>query len=452
MTPSRRIRRAPLSDRVKAYLNPWDFLLWLSEEINDSEWQEVCTQWATPAGIVINIVFMIARANVGGDDAARGDEVFGDYNERFGSGWLAWFVRCSHTPSTVQELLTVKQASFLVHILSFLSVLNAFYTFSRKRHYRLFEANVDVAPSTPSARRVKVDSSPLSYSPLQFLSSIFSQSGAESRAHPDAARDVWELAVWDPTPLCLRLFCLFSPGHVLVYWLFLPLRPLDPRPSVTVVTTISVVALFSISLLTLQSFFTQQARDTALVHKEVANEYDAKFVHPTLNKPVRDVGTQMIPAKYAKSIPEVQTYTPTTYVNRGFQVSPNPNYTAHIDPDSAIRRESRLQRAVTTPSLHSPGIAADGDFSSPIRPTPTPAMRAPAFRASTGSANVGDSAGFRVYNQARSPLRKQAGANLMRESSPLKQSTVLDQPNGISARTSASRPATDGLKRERRPY
>ena len=66
---------------------------------------------------------------------------------------------------------------------------------------------------------------------------------AESRAHPDASKDVWELAVWDPTPLSLRMFCMFSPGHVLVYWLFLPTAVADPRPSTTVVTTIIFVAL-----------------------------------------------------------------------------------------------------------------------------------------------------------------------------------------------------------------
>src|ERR1700722_2839789 len=137
---------------------------------------------------------------------------------------------------------------FIVHSLTLISLSNAFYTFYRRRHYRLFEQSIDAPPSTPSAHRVRVDSSPISSSPLRFLSSIIASTNAESRAHPDATRDVWELAVWDPSPLCLQLFCLFSPGHVLVYWLFLPVASLDPRPSVTVVITMILAALLSVQL------------------------------------------------------------------------------------------------------------------------------------------------------------------------------------------------------------
>lgn len=95
MTPPRRVRKAPLADRVQAYLNPWDFLLWLSEEINSSEWQDCLSQWAIPGGIAANIVFLVARANTGGSSFARNDDVFGDYHERGGTGWLAWFVSAS---------------------------------------------------------------------------------------------------------------------------------------------------------------------------------------------------------------------------------------------------------------------------------------------------------------------------------------------------------------------
>ena len=90
------------------------------------------------------------------------------------------------------------------------------------RHYRLFEANIERKPETPSAKRVKVQSDPTTSSPLRLLSSIMPTETAESRAHADKKNDVWELSVWDPLPVCLRLFCLFSPGHVLVYMLFLP--------------------------------------------------------------------------------------------------------------------------------------------------------------------------------------------------------------------------------------
>jgi hypothetical protein len=210
------------------------------------------------------------------------------------------------------------QAAVAVHLLTYFSIANAVYTYSRKRHYRLFESSIDAPQSTPSARRVRVDSSPVASSPLRFLTSILGDTSAESRAHADPTRDVWELAVWDPLPICLRLFCFFSPGHVLVYWLFLPTLTSDPRPSVTVFTTIILEILLSSQLFLLQSAFSQQEKDSAIIHKEVMNEYDIKYVHPRLNPLVRDVSTQFAgPDCEGRSDEcDVETYTPT-------QMTPN---------------------------------------------------------------------------------------------------------------------------------
>lgn len=90
---TRLVRRAPLLERIKAYINPLDFLLWLSEEISGNEWDDFQKRWATPAGLMLNLVFMIARANAGSRTTDADSDVFGDAYERRGSGWLAWFVR-----------------------------------------------------------------------------------------------------------------------------------------------------------------------------------------------------------------------------------------------------------------------------------------------------------------------------------------------------------------------
>lgn len=295
----------------------------------------------------------------------------------------------------------------MVHLLTLLSTLNAFYTFWRKRHYRLFESSVDTVPSTPSAHRVRIDSSPLSSSPLRFLASIITASSAESRAHPDAERDVWELAVWDPLPVCLRLFCYFSPGHVLVYWLFLPTLPSDPRPSTTIVTTIIIGVLLSFQLSSLTSSFSQQSKDAALIHKEVLNEYDTKYVHPRTQPVMRDVGTQFTEqASYNPTRDEkyntVDTYRPAVVINRGFKTNPNPNYAKHLGQE-ARPPSSRLSSAepVFTP-------AHQRDASSPVRPNT--AIRQPQFRASLGPSG-GDGGSLGVYSHAQSPLRKSASTN-----------------------------------------
>lgn len=350
----------------------------------------------------------------------------------------------------------------MVHFLTILSVANAVYTFTRKRHYRLFEASVEVRPNTPSARRVRVDSSPLSFLPLRYLSRVLATNSAESRAYPDASKDVWELAVWDPTPFCLRLFTLFSPGHVVVYWMFLPLAPLDPRPSVTVVTTIFLAALLSAQLTVLHRSFSQQSKDSALIHKEVQNEYDTKFVNPTLNRPVRDVGTQILFNSTPSKASEVHTYTPTTFVNRGFRVNPNPNYAAQYDPDGGFSTPTRpqLSRSAGTPKLRDSGTTALRQSSYLRNPTGT---ASPAI-------GGGDGGHLGIFSQAHSPLKRPANptpgatgrhstgfdslrerGGFLREGSPLKRSST---PGAVESTANGSLGRHDrvSLFKDRRPY
>ena len=313
------------------------------------------------------------------------------------------------------------QATFIVHLLSLMSFVNAIYTFYRKRHYRLFEAPVDAPPSTPSARRVRVDSSPVSSSPLRFLSGVMGSNSAQARAHPNSKTDVWEISVWDPTPLCLKLFCLFSPGHVLMYWFFLPTLPEDPRPSTTVVTALSLAILLSVQLLLLQQSFSQQSKDSSLIHKEVFNEYDIKYVHPHTHPLMRDVGTQVSSSggKLGRSPARsdgVDTYMPVTIVNKGFQTNPNPNYLGHVDPDAYKAQEtpnrapSRNPAASSaqTPSFYTP--LPTRDFPSPLQQRTAFRKPQPQQRASVGP-GTGDGGSLGVYSHAHSPLKKAASQN-----------------------------------------
>jgi hypothetical protein len=87
----RLVRRQPLSERIKAYLNPLDFLLWLSEEIDSSDWDQLEKDWALPLGAALNVVFLIARANCGRRISRAEDDVFGD--DSGGVSWVNWLVR-----------------------------------------------------------------------------------------------------------------------------------------------------------------------------------------------------------------------------------------------------------------------------------------------------------------------------------------------------------------------
>ncbi len=317
--------------------------------------------------------------------------------------------------------------------------MNASYTFYRQRHYRLFESSVDTPPSTPSAHRVRVDSSPIASSPLRFLSKMLASENAEARSHPDATRDVWEIAVWDPTPVSLRMFCLFSPGHILVYWLFLPTAISDPRPSTTVITTVVLVGLLSAQMLLLQSSFSQQSKDASVIHKEVMNEYDTKYVHPRTQPQMRDVGTQYCNSRrLTGGLPQcedesesVDVYAPTFIINRGFHTRPNPNYAKHVDPDGFAWRAMPSGGTSTSIASSVQTPAHLRDASSPVRPQT--AIRQPQFKA----AGTRDGGSLGVFSHANSPLRKSASTNFVgpqgqreRSLSPLKRSSLAPMSNG----------------------
>ncbi|WPG99872.1 Hypothetical protein R9X50_00269200 [Acrodontium crateriforme] len=421
----RLVRRAPLKDRIKAFLDPEEFLFWLSEQIHDDTFEELLKEWATSIGVGLNILFIIARGASTASTSSGLDDVFGEGDEGVsGSGLISWI------------------AAFIVQSLTILCCINAVYTFARKRHYRLFEQSVHVAPATPSAHRVLVNDSPAASSPLRFLRSVIDTTVAAAIAPkdntPDAEREVWELRVWDPTPLNLTIFTLFSPGHLLLYYSLLPPAAKDQRPSLTVLTAIAFGALLSLQLSMLKSSFTQQAKDAALVHGEVMNEYDTKFVRPALQRPVRDVGIQTQSSSPTTSrsdgmsTREVDVYPPTTILKREFRTNPNPNYATYYDPSTKnsgsdaeepsthglklLRRQSSNFTPTShtndaTPSLSTamtgtttPGMTQT-DFSSPLKP------HHERVRSRTSHTIASDGGNMGVYSHAASPMRKHSIGN-----------------------------------------
>ncbi|KXJ92198.1 hypothetical protein Micbo1qcDRAFT_233497 [Microdochium bolleyi] len=296
----RLVRRKPLLERIKSAMDPMDFLLWLSEEIETRDWDSQTI--GTQIGIGMNFAFLVARANSGSTKSAA-DSVF---DEPSISGWVAFLV------------------GTVVWSLMAFSICNAFYTMTRARYYRLFEADVETKPATPSARRVRVKDDMPTASPLRFIADMVAPDNAESRAHPDKAHDVWQLSVWDPLAISLRIFSLFSPAHILVYWVFLPLEALAKQPSVTVFNCLLLQAVISAQLWLVQSRYAGQIRDTAVVQKEVMHEYDAKFVHPRLFPSVRDAGTQLVTDASGTGESYVELGKPHVQLKRGFHTRPNP--------------------------------------------------------------------------------------------------------------------------------
>ncbi|KAI1352301.1 hypothetical protein F5Y01DRAFT_314041 [Xylaria sp. FL0043] len=392
----RLVRKRPFAERVKAILNPMDFLLWLSEEFETHDWSSKTV--GTQLGLAMNFIFLLARANSGGTRVA--DPVFEDGTSS--SGWIAYLIGA------------------VIWFLIAFSSLNAYYTMSRSRTYRLFEADVEKKPETHSARRVRVQSSPVSSSPLRLLADVMSSESAESRAHPDSNRDVWEISMWDPLPMSLQMFCLFGPGHILVYMMFLPLAPLDARPSVTVFNCLVLQAILSLQLLLFQSRFSQQNKDSSIIQKEVMHEYDTKLVHPLMYPTVRDAGTQFSRDDFGNDTESVVVGTPTVQLRRGFKTRPNPNYTKHIDPDHTGPKQ--LNNTMNS-SLFTPPVATrqTGQFGGDTRnrmasvkperrstPGPTP-LREGTIQPTTYTSiatGTGNGGYLGVMNHPNSPLKK----------------------------------------------
>ena len=246
---------------------------------------------------------------------------------------------------------------------------------------------------------------------------------AEPGAYQDPTREVWELAVWDPLPLCLRIFCFFSPGHVLVYWLFLPTSPHDSHPSTTILTTIGLSCLLSVQLSLLHNNFSQQSKDAAVLQKEVMHEYDIKYVHPITHPLMRDVGIQFkgVDGVDGGAKNCVDIYNPDIVVNKGFRTRPNAGYINHLDPGSAKQREAHQKHPsgnLVEPTSQS--FSYGGDISSPIQQKS--AWQQPDF-GKVPIVGFGDGGSLGVYSHAQSPLRKSSAARQRereRNSSPTK--------------------------------
>lgn len=88
-TMPRLVRRRPLLERITSMLNPMDFLLWLSEEIETRDWDSGLV--GTQLGLGLNFLFLIVRANSGSKPAS--DDIFGDESSSSWPSILVSFLR-----------------------------------------------------------------------------------------------------------------------------------------------------------------------------------------------------------------------------------------------------------------------------------------------------------------------------------------------------------------------
>jgi hypothetical protein len=82
----RLVRQKPLMERISAMLNPMDYLLWLSEELETRDWNSHVV--GTQLGLGMNFLLLLCRANIG-SSGSKGDDIFRDDQS---AGWLSFFV------------------------------------------------------------------------------------------------------------------------------------------------------------------------------------------------------------------------------------------------------------------------------------------------------------------------------------------------------------------------
>ncbi|KAK6531776.1 hypothetical protein TWF694_002945 [Orbilia ellipsospora] len=331
----RLVRRQTFGQRISSFLNPLDNLLSISLLFETYDWEGLGEAIAAPVGVALNIVMMITRANSninsGWTRSSPLEEVLRDPNEDYsrhhgGGGALGWFM------SIISTLLFV------------FSVGNTIYTLNRTRPYRTFEASLQNEPPTPSARRVRVASSPNESSPARILKGLFPNLpyATTPPIHDGITEDeVWEIAKWDYAKFNLAMSTYFSPLHCLTVFLLLPYTPppsgglFSDMPTTAYSTSRMTVLrdIFCINMaVTVYLFlyfkaFQTQNKDDKYINSQVMSEYNKKFVNPRVHTSMRDCGTSTDKGGYA--VPSPAEFKP------GFKIHPNPLYERHTVPQNA---------------------------------------------------------------------------------------------------------------------
>jgi hypothetical protein len=87
----RHVRRAPMAERLRAWIHPAELYMWASEELSSQDWDEFSKKWSNIIGISLNLLLVFARIN--STAPSNGSEIFVDYDSS--SGVFAWLVRDS---------------------------------------------------------------------------------------------------------------------------------------------------------------------------------------------------------------------------------------------------------------------------------------------------------------------------------------------------------------------
>ncbi|KFH67857.1 hypothetical protein MVEG_06588 [Podila verticillata NRRL 6337] len=162
--------------------------------------------------------------------------------------------------------------SSIQYILVAISLFNTYWLLTSKKTYTMMDRDYYDPPSSNNARLAELEPQDIPWSE-KFPGRLVYPLVAPflSRPEPEAKRTVWELSVWNPSVLCLNLFCWFSPAQALV---------LVGMTMDNLYMTLPIAAAIAVQLSYFAHFFQGYVRDRQLVVAEAYREYDNKFVKP----------------------------------------------------------------------------------------------------------------------------------------------------------------------------
>ncbi|KAG9070069.1 hypothetical protein KI688_009400 [Linnemannia hyalina] len=177
-------------------------------------------------------------------------------------------------------------------------------------------------------------------------------------------RQVWELSLWNPSILGRNLFCWYSPAQVLIlafmtadnFYVFFPL---------SIVVAVQVHYLVSV--------YQTYVKDKEILFSEVHNEYNTKFVHPTIF--VRKYDKQVSTETEADTS-DLQYYS---YQDHERDQDRSPNFTPE-------RKQRNFQYLSVPASSHGSGL--ESATKAAIRRKPAAAAVSPRFQTSARSTST----------------------------------------------------------------
>ncbi|KAF9187095.1 hypothetical protein BGZ51_001545 [Haplosporangium sp. Z 767] len=241
------VKRLPFWKRITHA--PEDYLQKIENDIRALDWDTLQEGFSWPLAIGLNILLISVKLGYWLDDPFANVPAVLKQNGSYYS-----------SKSLLPGFATM--LSYLQYLLVIVSFLNAIWLFRSKKNYKMLCRNIDDPPSSSNVNMVEIQQNESHWShkfPGRLLYPYISFF-IRGRKPEEHKRQVWEMALWNPSILQRNLFCWYSPAQVLIlagmnsdnFYVFFPLS--------------IMVAL----------------QDKEILFGEVYREYNVKFVYPKI--------------------------------------------------------------------------------------------------------------------------------------------------------------------------